>query len=187
MSIPPLRIALLVAGGGALLAAWLAAATTPPREAVAEQTPAPSAAPPVQREEPASSAATGLSTDLERLRARVADAPALRVSPRNPFSLAVPPPPPGAPTLDPAPARVRRRTVSGPPRRAGPALSLIGVASRHAGEAPERIGILTAPDGEVFLVGAGDRVPGGYLVDAIEPSSVTLVDGAGVRHRLVLP
>ena len=186
MAISPWRIA-LVAGGGALLAAWLAAATTAPREAVAEQTPTPSAAPPVQREEPASSAAVGLSTDFERLRDRVAEAPALRVSPRNPFSLAAPPPPPGPPTLAPAPERVGRRTVSRPPGRTGPAHSLIGVASRYAEEAPERIGILMAPDGEVFLVGAGDRVPGGYLVDAVEPSSVTLVDGAGVRHRLVLP
>ena len=185
MSISLLRIA-LVAGGGALLAAWLAAATTAPREAVAEQTPTPSAAPPVQWEEPASSAAARLSTDLDRLRDRVAEAPALRVSPRNPFSLAAPPPP-GAPTLDPAPERVGRRTVSRPPRRTGPAHSLIGVASRYAEEAPERIGILMAPDGEVFLVGAGDRVPGGYRVDAVEPSSLTLVDGAGMRHRLVLP
>ena len=183
MSISPLRVA-LVAGGGALLAAWLTAATTAPREAVAVLAPTPPVDPPGQREAPASSAAEGLSADLERLRQRVADAPALRVGARNPFSLAAPP---RETRAGPSPERAGRRTVSGRPRRVGPAHSLIGVASRHTEEAPERIGILTAPDGEVLLVGSGDRVPGGYRVDAVEPSSVTLVDGDGVRHRLVLP
>ena len=187
MSIPPMRIA-LVAGGGALLAAWLAAATTAPREAVSGLTPATSSVdPPAQREGPASSAAAGLSADLERLRLRVADTPPLRVGARNPFSLAAPPPSPGETRLAPAPERFDRRNVSRLPRRVGPAHNLIGVASRDAEGRPERIGILTAPDGEVLLVGAGDHLPGGYLVDAVEPASVTLVDGAGVRHRLVLP
>lgn len=187
MSIPPLRIA-LVAGGGALLAAWLAAATTAPREAVSGPTPATSSvAPPAQREGPASSAAAGLSADRERLRLRGADAPPLRVGARNPFSLAAPLPPRRETRLAPAPERVDRGNVSRPPRRVGPAHDLIGVASRNAEERPERIGILKAPDGEVLLVGAGDHVPGGYLVDAVGPTSVTLVDGAGVRYSLVLP
>jgi len=184
MSISPLRVA-LVAGGGALLAAWLAAATNAPREAV-ERPPPPAVDPPAQREGPASSTAEGLAADLERLRRRAEDAAALRVGERNPFSLAAPPPLRET-RRGPVPERIGRRPVARSPIRVGPAHNLIGVASRHTDAAPERIGILTAPDGEVLLVGAGDRVPGGYLVDAVEPSSVTLVDGAGMRHRLVLP
>lgn len=185
MSISPLRVA-LVAGGGALLAAWLAAATNAPREAVAERPPPPAVDPPAQREGPASSTAAGLAADLERLRRREEDAPALQVSDRNPFSLAAPPPLRET-RRGSVPERIGRRSVTRPPGRVGPAHNLIGVASRHTDAAPERIGILTAPDGDVLLVGTGDRVPGGYLVDAVEPSSVTLVDGAGMRHRLVLP
>ena len=187
MSISPMRIA-LVAGGGALLAAWITAATTTPRETVSGLTPTTlSVAPPAQREGPVSSAAAGLSAGLERLRLRVADAPPLRVGARNPFSLSAPPPPRREARLAPASERVDGGNVSRPPRQIAPAHNLIGVASRNAQERPERIGILTAPDGEVLLVGAGDHVPGGYVVDAVGPTSVTLVDGAGVRHSLVLP
>ncbi len=186
MSIPPLRIA-LVAGGAALLAAWLAAATGAPGEAGAESTAAPAVAPSARPEgpPPAGSAAADLGADLERLRLRAAEGPALRVGARNPFSLA--PPRPRAATSDPS--RERRggpRIVSRPPRRVGPAHKLIGVASGQAEDDPERIGILAAPNGDVLLVGAGDRVPGGYRVDAVEASSVTLVDDGGTRHRLDL-
>ena len=184
MSISPLRIA-LVASGGALLAAWLTAATSAPGGGVPVPAPSPPVATPARAEEPASTAAEDLAADLERLRLRVADAPALRVGARNPFSLA--PPPPLAATNDPAPEIVGRRTISRPPRRVGPAHKLIGVASRRTVEGFERTGILTAPDGGVLLVGVGDHVSGGYLVDAVESSSVTLVDDAGMRHRLDLP
>ena len=185
MSISPLRIA-LVAGGGALLAAWLAAATTAPRgEAPVPAPPAP-APPAAGGAGPPSAAAADLAADLGRLRRQLADAPALRVGARNPFSLAPPPPPPGAARLDAAAERARR-TVSGQPHAAGPALTLIGIASVDAEDGSRRTGILSVPNGEVLLVGSGDRVPGGYLVDAVEPSSVTLVDGYGARYRLDLP
>ena len=137
-------------------------------------------------EEPSLRAAADLATDLERLRQRLAAAPGLRAGARNPFSLA-PPPLPLRPVA-PAPAAERvGRNVSSPPRAVGPALTLIGVASADTEDGAGRIGILTAPNGEVLLVGEGDRVPGGYLVDVVEPVSVTLVDGAGERHRLDLP
>ena len=187
MSISLLRAA-PVAAGGALLAAWIAAATTAPREDGAEFAAAPPAARSARPEGPgaAGSAAAGLSADLERLRLQAADAPALRVGARNPFSLA-PLPPPRAADPDPAGAGPGRRLAALPPQRVGPAHELIGVASRRTEEGPERIAILAAPDGEVLLAGAGDHVPGGWVVDAVEPSSVTLADGAGTRTRLVLP
>ena len=188
MSISPLRIA-LVAGGAALLAAWLAAATGAPPEAGAESTAAPTVAPSDRPEgpAPAGSAAADLEADLERLRLRAAEGPALQVGARNPFSLAPMPPAARAVASDPARERPGRRTASRPPRRVGPVHELIGVASDRTEEGPRRIGILAAPNGEVLLVGAGDRVPGGYRVDAVEPSSVTLVDDGGTRHRLDLP
>lgn len=184
MPISPLRIA-LAAGGGALLAGWLLAATAP-REDAAVSAPAPPATPAAQGDGPPSRAAAGLAADLERLRRRTADAPALRVGTRNPFSLAPAPPPSRAATLDPDPERARR-AVSRPPRRVGPAFTLIGVASTETEGGSERTGILAAPNGDVLLAVAGDRVPGGYRVAAVDASSVTLVDGAGARHRLDLP
>ena len=184
MSISPLRIALL-GGAGGLLAAWLAAGTMAPRADVTAPAPrAPLAAP---EEEPYSRAAADLIADLERLRRRLADAPRMQAGARNPFSLA--PPPPARPRMaDPAadPARARR-IVSRAPRAVGPSFALIGIASADAGDGAERTGILTAPNGEVLLVGSGDRVAGGYVVDAVEAASVTLVDRTGGRHRLDLP
>lgn len=188
MSISPLRIA-LVASGAALLAAWLAAATSAPREAGVESTATPTVAPSDRPEgpAPAGSAAADLEADLERLRLRAVEGPALQVGVRNPFSLAPMPPAVRAIASDPVREQPRRRAVSRPPRRVRPAYKLIGVASDQTEEGPRRIGILSAPNGDVLLVAAGDRVPGGYRVDAVEPSSVTLVDDGGTRHRLDLP
>ena len=183
MSISPSRIA-LVAGGGGLLAAWLVVSSTWPRGNAS--VPAPPPAAPGARDAGPSFSAANLAGDLERLRRRLESGPALHVGARNPFSLAPPPPPPGAVTLGPSPGRVRR-TVSGRPQAVGPAFTLIGIASARTEGGSARTAILTAPSGEVLLVGSGERVPGGYRVDAVDPSSVTLVDGAGVRHRLDLP
>ena len=184
MSISPLRIA-LVGGTGGLLAAWLAAATTAPRAGVPVPAPAPGAPAAAPEEEPSSRAAANLVAGLERLRRRLGDAPELRAGARNPFSLApARPPRTAAPAANPE--RVRR-TAPGPPRAVGSAFTLIGIASVDERDGAGRTGILTAPNGEVLLVGRGDRVAGGYLVDAVEPASVTLVDGTGGRHRLELP
>lgn len=185
MSISPLRIA-LVGGAGGMLAAWLAAGTMAPRADAPAPAPAPRAPLAAPEEEPSSRAAADLIADLERLRRRLADAPDMQAGARNPFSLA---PPPARPRMtDPsADAERVRRTVSRPPRAVGPSFVLIGVASTDAEDGAERTGILTAPNGEVLLVGPGDRVAGGYLVDAVEAASVTLVDRTGGRHRLDLP
>lgn len=187
MAISPLRIA-LVAGAGALLAAWLAAATTAPREAVAEFVPSPSAARAAQREGPAPDGGVDadLGSGIERLRRLAADAPVLRVGARNPFSLAPSPPPSRAAASDPFRERAGRRAVSRTPPRVGPGHKLIGVASSRTEDSPQRTGILTAPNGEVLLVRVGDRVSGGYRVDAVEATSVTLVDDGGTRYRLDL-
>lgn len=187
MSISPLRIALL-GGAGGLMVAWLAAATTAPRVDAPVPAPAPMAPLTAPQEEPSSRAAADLAADLERLRRWLANAPGLRSGARNPFSLA-PPPASQPPRTAPAVADPERvlPTVSRPPRPVGPAFTLIGIATTNPEVGAERTGILTAANGEVLLVGRGDRIPGGYLVDAVEPESVTLVDGTGGRHRLDLP
>ena len=187
MSISPLRIALL-GGSCGLMAAWLAAATTTPRADIPVPAPARLASLTAPQEGPSSRAAADLAADLERLRRRLADAPGLRSGSRNPFSLAPPPAvrPPRTAGAATDPERVRR-TVPRSPRPVGPAFTLIGIASTDAEDGVQRTGILTAANGEVLLVGKGDRIPGGYLVDAVEPESVTLVDGTGGRHRLALP
>ncbi len=182
----PSRIA-LAAGGGAvvLVAAWLAAAATAPRGEVGVSSPPP-VVPAARGAARPSAAAADLAADMERLRQRLAEAPALRMGARNPFSLAPPPPPPRSDTLDPQSPRTGP-AVSRRPRASRPAVELIGIATADAGDGPERTGILTTRSGEVLLVGGGDPVPGGYRVEVVEASSVILVDGNGARHRLVLP
>ena len=176
----PSRIALAVAC--ALVAVWLAAAAVSPigDAAVAGPPPAVPAAP---EPPPASTAAAALAADMDRLRERIANAPALRLGTRNPFSLA---PPPADRRETRAPlflSAVCPPAGARPARR--PAVRLVGIATDADGS-PERTGILSTPGGEVFLVRSGDRVPGGYRVDAVEPAAVVLVDGGGARHRLAL-
>ena len=180
----PRRVA-FVACGGALAAAWLAAATTAPGGDVAGLAlPPPVVATGGGGEEPATAAAE-LAADIERLRRRLAQAPDLRMGARNPFSLAAPPPPrPDA--VDP-PRRRSAPAVARRPPAMGPAVELIGIATAVTQDGPERTGILSTRGGEVFLVRTGDRVAGGYRVEAVESSSVTLVDGNGASHRLALP
>ena len=181
MSAP--RIA-LVAAGSALVAAWLAAATTAPAGDAGAPAPPPAATVAGEGTQPAA-AAEDLAADMERLRRRQERTPALRMSARNPFSLAAPPPPrPG--TLDP-PARSRAPVAPRRPPASRLAVELIGIAMEDTAAGSLGTGILTTPDGDVLLVRTGDRVPGGYRVDAVGPSSVTLVDGGGTRHRLALP
>ncbi len=181
MSAP--RIA-LVAAGGALVAAWLAAATTAPAGDVGVAAPPPAAAVAGEGTQPAA-AAEELAADMERLRQRREQTPALRMSARNPFSLA-PPPPPRPGTLDPS-APSSAPVASRRPPASRLAVELIGIAMEDPEAGSGGTGILTTPGGDVLLVRTGDRVPGGYRVDAVGPSSVTLVDGGGARHVLALP
>ena len=183
MSISPLRIA-LVAGGGALVAAWLAAATTAPRGDVAVSALRPDVSGAGGAAQ-TSTAAADLAADMERLRRRLTQAPRPRLGARNPFSLA-----PAAPRLPDAvdpPPRLAAPAVSRRPGATRSAVELIGIAAAGTEEGSERTGILTTLGGEVLLVRDGDGVPGGYRVEAVGPSSVTLVDGSGARHRLALP
>ena len=167
------------------MAAWLAAATNAPVGDVAVGAPAPGvpaargAAPPV-------AAAEELAADLERLRQRPERVPALRMSARNPFSLARPRSPASSVTLDPS-DRSTSPVASRRPPGGRPPLDLIGIATEETADGARRTGILTTSGGDVLLVRAGDRVPGGYSVDAVDRSAVTLVDGSGERLRLALP
>ena len=167
------------------MATWLAAATTAPPEDVAVLAPPP-VIPATGGALPPSTAAAGLAADMERLRERLAEAPALRTSARNPFSLA-PPPRPRPETLEPPSSRSAAPVTSRRPRASRPSVQLIGIATTDLEGGAERTGIVTTRGGEVLLVRTGDRVPGGYRVDVVEPSSVTLVDGSGASHRLTLP
>lgn len=180
----PSRIAPIVVGG-ALLAAWLAAAATEPRGdgAFAVLPPVTPAASPAMQ---APAVAADLAADMERLRQRLAEPPVLRMGARSPFSLAPPPLSPRSDTLDPSPRR-EAISSSGPPPVTSPTVDLIGIATADTEHGSERTAVLTTRAGEVLLVGSGDPVPGGYRVEAVEATAVTLVDGNGARYRLDLP
>ena len=163
------------------MAAWLAAATGPRVDVAAPSPPVATAA---REATQPSAAAAELAAGMERLRRKLAAAPSPRMGARNPFSLAPPPPSPDA--ADPTPGRAAP-VVPRRPRATRPLVELIGIATANTENGSERTGILTTRGGEVILVRSGDDVAGGYRIETVESSSVTLVDGSGTRYRLALP
>ena len=166
------------------MAAWLAAATAPRVDVAAPSPPVVTAA--AREAAQPSAAAAELAAAMERLRRRSAAAPSPRMGARNPFSLAPPPPPPSPDAADPPPGRAAP-VVSRRPRATRPLVELIGIATADTEDGSARTGILTTRGGDVILVRSGDDVSGGYRVETVESSSVTLVDGGGTRYRLALP
>jgi hypothetical protein len=166
-------------GGGFLLLAWLASAAglavrqpQPPRE------PAPAA------EVPSTVAlAEDVHAQTERLRTRLASAPAPRPSTRNPFTFAS-----RAPASRPAAQDDRPvMTTAEPLLPAEPAIELVGVAEDLQDGKTVRTGIIATLSGETFLVKEGEPIAGRYRVKTVSADAVVLTDLlTGAERRLTL-
>ena len=187
---PRLRVALL-ALAITLVAVWLGAATLGRRAEVAPAAgglrPQP---PPAVQEEPAWSA-RDLGEDVVRLRERLDQAPVPVPIGRNPFSLAVAAPEAeplaGSGTPSPPPPAVPFEFEPVPEAHVSLTARLLGIAVDETADGPEITAMLTMADESLRFVRVGDRLPGGYRVEEVTPSSVTFADESGRSWRLDLP
>ena len=190
----PWRVGQLVVGS-VFVAAWFAAATTvrqadlPGSGGAPAATPAPAAAAYAELD-----AVPDLARSMARLRERLATAPAPRMGDRNPFRFDAPDAPDAAAPPGPAPrpgatsndGDTHEEFAEARAERFGIVLS--GIATSATAEAePELTAILTVRTGEVLLVRAGDRLPGGWSVAQVTDTAVTLANAGGVTRRLDLP
>ena len=164
-------------GGGLLLLAWLASAAG----LAMRQPPVP--------EEPSqpveTSGTTALAEDVqaqtERLRTRLAAAPAPQPTARNPFAFAPRPAPPRA-----APRATEVPSLE-PLLPAEPAIELVGVAEDREGDKTVRTAIISTLSGDTFLVKEGESIAARYRVKAVGADSVQLSDLlTGGERRLSL-
>jgi hypothetical protein len=161
----PKKVALYLVGGS-VLAAWLSAA------AGVEYSAQPNLPTPV-RTSGSESIADEVQAQANRLRERLASAPAPTQPARNLFAFAPKPVPtprssrpaattsPAAPPVVPVPE---------------PALSLIGVAEDQVPNGPVRTAIISADGGELFMVRVGEGIGPRYRVNAIGADAVELSD-----------
>jgi hypothetical protein len=170
--------ALRYCGGALLLLAGLSSAG-----GLMRQTPEPPAAAPVETSGTATLAAEVQAQTL-RLKSRLAAAPAPHEPFRNPFTFASrpeaarrdAPAPVGA---EPPPADI------GPPLE--PAIELMGVAASESAAGVVRTAIISALDGELFLVKEGETIASRYRVGPVSADAVELNDLlTGAVRRLTL-
>jgi hypothetical protein len=150
-----------------LLVAWLSSAGGLMRQA----DPPPAARPVVPTD--TSSVAAEVQAQTERLKNRLASAPAPQEPVRNPFMFA----PRAAPERRPAAARADTETlapVTGPLLE--PAIELIGVAEAASANGVVRTAIISALSGELFLVKEGETLASRYRVGAVAANAVELTD-----------
>ncbi len=166
-------------GGVLLLLAWLASAAGLGRQRVA----------PAQAPEPVETSGTTLiaadvQAQTERLKSRLAAAPAPQVPVRNPFMFA---------SKEAAPRRAAKSAETEPPplpavlEPAEPAIDLVGIAEDRTPKGVVRTAIISALSGELFLVKEGESIVGRYRVKAVGADSVELSDQlTGAVRRLAL-
>ena len=165
-------------GGALLLLAWLSSAG-----GLMRQTPEPPAVAPVE-----TSGTTTLAAEVQaqtlRLKNRLAAAPVPQEPFRNPFSFA----PRAEPVRRDAPAQTSTEppaSAVGPPLE--PAIELMGVAASESPAGVVRTAIISALDGELFLVKEGETVASRYRVGAVSADAVELNDLlTGSVRRLTL-
>lgn len=161
--------------GGILLAAWLASAAGVVR---------PRAVPLPRRSAESlqlDTVASNVQSQASRLRERLAAAPTLQPSVRNPFAFAERQVP-DAPVIAPRPQRVAPPVIVAPPASAEPDLVLLGVAEQGT--------VRTAMIGsgeELLMATEGQTVVGRYRVGKVGADTVELIDiGTGATRRLSL-
>jgi hypothetical protein len=63
---------------------------------------------------------------------------------------------------------------------------LSGVAEKRTPQGTRRTAVISG-EGQLYLVGVGERVAGRYTVVSIDPEAVILRDASGAELRLVFP
>jgi hypothetical protein len=154
-------------GTGVLLLAWLSSAA-----GVGEQPPGNPEAPRPVQTAGTETLASDVQAQAARLRERLASAPAPQQPLRNPFAF--------APRPQPRRSRPSTAVNSAPVPSVvlypEPALSLIGVAEDGTPDEIVRTAIITAEDGELFMVTVGQSIGARYKVQAIGADVVELSD-----------
>jgi len=166
--------------GAALCGAWLASAAGVTRQA---QTFRPAPRPPevVQLD----ALAADVQAQAGRLRDRLAQAPPLPATQRNPFRFATVPASsaPRLPAIEP-PSRAFEDV---PLEAREPALQLIGIAESRKADGVVRTAMITGGYGELMMVTAGQRILSRYDVVAVGADAVDLRDvETGASRRLIL-
>ena len=166
-------------GGTLLLLAWLASA-----RGLMRQTPdAPAPEKPVETAGTTTLAAE-VQAQTERLKTRLAAAPAPQEPFRNPFTFASR----AQPDRRELPSRVETvvpAPIPGPPLE--PAIELIGVAESESPKGAVRTAIISTLSGELFLVKEGETIAARYRVGSVLPDAVQLNDLlTGTVRRLAL-
>jgi hypothetical protein len=160
---------------GAILVACLAAANMPSQDAArarGERTPHPAAPGP-------DAIAVEVRSQAARLHARISQAPAPDLNPRNPFAFVAAPRP-----LRPNAAMVHAAVVDEPAAVAPPpALVLMGIAEEGTPTAPRRTAILSAQGDDIVMVTEGQLLLGRYKVTKISVDAVELEEVATKAYR----
>jgi hypothetical protein len=166
-------------GGALLLLAWLSSAGGLMRQT--NDAPAPRQ--PVETDG-TTRLADEVQAQADRLRSRLAVAPAPQEPFRNPFAFASR----TLPERRDSSARVEGETAApdlGPPLE--PAIELIGVAETESPKGVVRTAIISALDGELFLVKEGETIAARYRVGPVAAGAVELNDLlTGAVRRLAL-
>jgi hypothetical protein len=160
-----------------VLVAWLAAANSPHRavdQGVTER---------ASHDDTATEdVSSALKEQSDRLRARLAQAPAPALGPRNPFTFAPPPAPPAA-----RPARVAAAPAPAITTPLPIALTLMGIAEEPSPEGLHRTAIIGGVGEQLFMVMEGQSLADRYRVTAIGVDAVELKDLlTGGYRRLAL-
>ena len=164
-------------GGGLILLAGFSFAG-----GVGRQTPGAPEAPAAVETSGTTTLAAEVQAQTERLRSRLAQAPRPSEPVRNPFAF--------------APRESERRqmreaalppVVEAPILPAEPAIDLVGVAENKTDQGLERTAIVSALNGDLFLVKEGETLAGRYKVKAVGADAVELTDMlSGETRRLAL-
>ena len=165
-------------GGGLLVLAGFSFAG-----ALGQQTPPPSDPSVAVQTSGTANLAAEVQAQTERLKARLAQAPAATEPVRNPFSFA-PRDDGRRPARSATPAALPE-PVALPPVE--PAIELVGVAEEQTVQGLVRTAIVSALSGDLWVVKVGETVAGRYKVTTIGADTVELSDPvSGATRRLTL-
>jgi hypothetical protein len=161
----------VLVSGASVLATWLGVATEAP---VSHPSPARAA-----RVEPQPVSRADIQEEAARLQTHLRTTQDYVAPTRDPFRFGAAPAPRTVRVVDPSPV------VEAPAPPAPPPFSLAGIGGTETSGAMAYTAVLSTPDG-VVLARAGEQAPGGWRVDAVDETSVTVTSDDGRTQRITL-